>query len=309
MVQLGPLINGGYKDMDIKTEKPKQRSKAYYFFLKLLSIFLIVVSLLLSIVMVIPALIFLSFGCWGIHYCAKAKRDTKPFYKKRWQIVIAVLFVVLSVSAANMPKNITSMTLETDLSEALQVPNSKDIVISYSPANADNIDDIACYVKDADIADLEVKSTADGKITYELTPKAKGKTSIICTANDYETKFNFEVSTSELEAKEAAEKAEAERIAAEKKAEEERLAAEKAEQERLAAEQKAAEEKAAQEQAAAEQAAQEQAAQEQQQEQMVYITPSGERYHLDASCGGKNSYQVPISQIGGRTPCKKCAGG
>lgn len=296
--------------MDIKTEKPKQRSKAYYFFLKLLSIFLIVMSLLLSIVMVIPALIFLSFGCWGIHYCAKAKGDTKPFYKKRWQIVIAVLFIILSVSAANMPNNIKSINLETDLSTALQVPNSKDIVISYEPTNADDVDSIACYVTDADIADLEVKSTADGKITYELIPKAKGKTTITCTASDYETTFNLEVSTSELEAKEAAEKAEQERIAAEKKAEEERLAAEKAEQERLAAEQKAAAEKAAQEQAAAEQQAiAEQQAAVQQQERTVYITPSGERYHYSSSCGGKNSYQVPISQVGSRTPCKKCAGG
>ena len=297
--------------MDIKTEKPKQRSKAYYFFLRVLSILLIAMGLLLSVASVIPALIATILGCAGIHYCAKAKGDSKPFYKKRWQIVIAVLFIILSVSAANMPNNIKSINLETDLSTALQVPNSKDIVISYEPTNADDVDSIACYVTDADIADLEVKSTSDGKITYELIPKAKGKTTITCTASDYETKFNLEVSTSELEAKEAAEKAEQERIAAEKKAEEERLAAEKAEQERIAAEQKAAEEKAAQEQAAAEQAAQEQAAQEQQQatEQMVYITPSGERYHLDASCGGKNSYQVPISQVGGRTPCKKCAGG
>ena len=130
MVQVGPLLNGGYKDMDIKTEKPKQRSKAYYFFLRVLSILLIAMGLLLSVASVIPAFIATAIGCWGIHYCAKAKGDTRPFYKKRWQIVIAVLFVILAVSAANMPKNITSMTLETDLSEALQVPNSKDIVIS-----------------------------------------------------------------------------------------------------------------------------------------------------------------------------------
>lgn len=43
--------------------------------------------------------------------------------------------------------------------------------------------------------------------------------------------------------------------------------------------------------------------------QTVYITPSGERYHLDPDCGGKNSYPVDISEVGGRTPCKKCAGG
>lgn len=39
----------------------------------------------------------------------------------------------------------------------------------------------------------------------------------------------------------------------------------------------------------------------------VYITPKGERYHLDPDCGGKNSYSVTIDNVGGRTPCKKCA--
>ena len=229
----------------------------------------------------------------------KTTKNETPKSKKPIIIlsVIAIIVLILAFGGVK-PNNITAFNLESDLSEALQVPNSKDIVISYTPANADDIDSIACYVTNADIADLKVKSTSDDKITYELIPKAKGKTTITCTASEYETTFDFEVSTSELEAKEAAEKAEQERITAEKKAEEERLAAEKAEQERLAAEQKAAEEKAAQEQAAA-----------QQQEQMVYITPSGERYHLSASCGGKNSHQVPISQISSRTPCKKCAGG
>ena len=39
----------------------------------------------------------------------------------------------------------------------------------------------------------------------------------------------------------------------------------------------------------------------------VYITPSGKRYHLSSTCGGKNSYSVSINDIGSRTPCKKCA--
>lgn len=216
--------------------------------------------------------------------------------------LIASTLLMCIVLTGCSPKNVSSMKLETDLSQELQVPNSKDIVISYEPVDAEDSDSIACYVTDSQIADLKVKSTSDGKITYELIPKAKGKTTITCTASEYETSFDFSVSTSELEAKEAAEKAEQERLAAEKKAEEERLAAEKAEQERIAAE------KAAQEQAQQQAIAEQQAA-AQQQEQMVYITPSGERYHLSSTCGGKNSRQVPISQIGSRTPCKKCAGG
>lgn len=295
--------------MDIKTEKPKQRSKAYYFFLRVLSILLIAMGLLLSVASVIPALIATILGCWGIHYCAKAKGDIKPFYKKPWQIILAVLFIYV-ISRGAFKNNIDEITLKTDLSTALQVPTEQTVVFNYEPADADNADDIKLHITDTSILAGEIKSNEDGKVTCILTPKAEGSVYVTCSdGDDVRKQVKVNVSTSELEAKEAAEKAEAERIAAEKKAEEERLAAEKAEQERLAAEQKAAEEKAAQEQAAAEQAAQEQAAQEQQQEQMVYITPSGERYHLDASCGGKNSYQVPISQVGGRTPCKKCAGG
>lgn len=261
--------------MNMNNQKPK--SKTYYVFIRIISVILIILSLLLSIVNVPLALVGICIGCWEMHYCAKAKGDTKPFYKKGWQIFVIVLFLVLSISAANISKNIKSIILETDLSQELQVPNSKDILISYEPADADNAEDIACYVSDTKIADLKLKSSDNGKITYELIPKAKGKSTIKCTAGDYQTTFEFAVSTSELEAKEAAEK----------KAEAERLAAEKAEAERIAAEQKIA--------------------QEQQQKQMVYVTPSGKRYHLDANCGGKNSYQIAISDIGGRTPCKKCA--
>lgn len=38
----------------------------------------------------------------------------------------------------------------------------------------------------------------------------------------------------------------------------------------------------------------------------VYITPSGNRYHYDPQCGGKNSYKVGINAVKGRIPCKKC---
>ena len=41
----------------------------------------------------------------------------------------------------------------------------------------------------------------------------------------------------------------------------------------------------------------------------VYRTPSGKRYHLDASCGGKNSFRITLEQAisAGLTPCSKCA--
>ena len=123
----------------------------------------------------------------------------------------------------------------------------------------------------------------------------------------------------------AAEKAEAEKAAAEKAAKEqaEKEAAEKAAAEQAAKEQaeKEAAEKAAAEQAAKEQAEKEaaeqaaaaaaaQAAQEQaaaQQSETVYVTPSGKRWHRSASCAGKNARAVTMDQVGGRTPCQKCA--
>ena len=121
--------------------------------------------------------------------------------------------------------------------------------------------------------------------------------------------------------KAAAEKAAAEKAAAEQKAAEEKAAAEKAAAEKAAAE-KAAEEKAAAEKAAAEQAAAEKAAAEKAaaekaaaeqaaaaapQQETVYITPSGKRWHRSASCAGKNARTVTMDQVGSRTPCKKCA--
>lgn len=42
----------------------------------------------------------------------------------------------------------------------------------------------------------------------------------------------------------------------------------------------------------------------------VYRTPSGKRYHLSSTCGGKNSYKVSLDSAiaAGLTPCQKCAG-
>ena len=42
----------------------------------------------------------------------------------------------------------------------------------------------------------------------------------------------------------------------------------------------------------------------------VYITPTGKRYHMSPTCGGKNSTPASIEdamQIYNLTPCKKCA--
>ncbi len=41
----------------------------------------------------------------------------------------------------------------------------------------------------------------------------------------------------------------------------------------------------------------------------VYRTPSGKKYHFDAECGGKNSFEVLLDEAknAGLTPCSKCA--
>ena len=41
----------------------------------------------------------------------------------------------------------------------------------------------------------------------------------------------------------------------------------------------------------------------------IYRTPTGERYHLDGQCGGKNSYETTLEEAtsSGLTPCRKCA--
>lgn len=46
-------------------------------------------------------------------------------------------------------------------------------------------------------------------------------------------------------------------------------------------------------------------------EDTVYVTPTGKRYHYSKSCAGKNGRAVSVSEAvsGGKTPCKKCAGG
>ena len=125
-----------------------------------------------------------------------------------------------------------------------------------------------------------------------LTGKAAGTADYTVRAADSDVQQTGQVTVHDRAAEQAA-------AAAEAKAKAEQEAAEKA-----------AAEKAAQEQAAAEAAAAQQAAQEQaaaQQSETVYITPSGKRWHRSASCAGKNARAVTMDQVGGRTPCQKCA--
>ncbi len=43
-------------------------------------------------------------------------------------------------------------------------------------------------------------------------------------------------------------------------------------------------------------------------EQIVYVAPTGKRYHLRKSCAGKNAIETTIEEQKNRTTsCKKCA--
>lgn len=46
-----------------------------------------------------------------------------------------------------------------------------------------------------------------------------------------------------------------------------------------------------------------------QESQTVYVTPTGKRYHLLSTCGGKNSAPIRLEDAlsRGYTPCQKCA--
>lgn len=243
----------------------------------------------------------IAAGCAILHYrSSRMGTNTRPFYRKRWQIVVAALSVLMVIIGLTSAGPIEKIELSSPASIDLAIPEKAEIVYTYSPEDA-SADEIKLSASDISLVSIEPKSVSDGKIICQVTPLAAGQVTLSCKSESA-TAPEIALTITDPAAEQAA-KEEAERLAAEK-AEQERLAAEKAEQERLAAEQ------AEQERLAAEEAERQAAAAEQPSGgQTVYITPYGERYHLDPDCGGKNSRPVDISNVGGRTPCKKCAGG
>ena len=221
----------------------------------------------------------------------------------KWKTIEKALvmgFVLMVAVGLDSPDPIEKIELSSPASLDLAVPEAAEVVYTYSPQDA-SADDIELSVSNADLVSVEPTSVADGKIVCQVTPLAAGQVTLSCKAASAAspdvaltiTDPAAEQAAKEEAARQAAAQAEQERLAAEE-AERQAAAAAQAEQERLAAEE-------AERQAAA--AAQSSGG------QTVYVTPSGERYHLAPDCGGKNSRPVDISQVGGRTPCKKCAGG
>ncbi|MGO5027597.1 DUF4236 domain-containing protein [Candidatus Agathobaculum pullicola] len=280
------------------------KPKGAYTLLKVLGILLVALGLFLSIASVIGGFIFTAIGCVVLQKRARmieaktGQTVTNPF-RRRWQIVVSVAFVLLAAAGALTPDPVNKISLNGLVSTQLEVPEATSISYKYEPADA-STDSITCESSNPAVATVDVTSMENGKITCLITPMSAGDVVITCqtdTAQAPELKMSVTDPAAE-----AAAKAEAERKAAEE------AAAAQAEAERKAAEQAAAAQAAAEQQAAEEAAA---AATAQTTGRMVYVTPTGKRYHYSASCAGKNATEATLEQAQARglTPCKNCAGG
>lgn len=287
-----------------------------YALLKVLGIILVALGLFLSIASVIGGFIFTAIGCLILQKRARmieaatGQTVSNPF-RRRWQIVVSVAFVLLAAAGAFTPDPVSKISLNGLVSTQLEVPETTSISYKYEPADA-STDSITCESSDTAVATVEISSIENGKITCLITPVSAGDVVITCQTNTAQAP-ELQMSVTDPAA-EAAAKAEAERKAVEEaaaKAEAERKAAEEAAAAQAEAERKAAEEAAAAQAAAEQQAAEEAAAATQTTGRTVYVTPTGKRYHYSASCAGKNATESTLEQAQniGLTPCKNCAGG
>lgn len=291
---------------DPQPSAPQPSPQKRYTGIKILSIVLIALGLLLSIATIVGGLIFTVLGCAGLHYRARriaqdAGQTPAAPYKRRWQIVVAVAFVVLAAAGAMTPDPVSEISVDGLVPTQLAVPETREIAFTYSPAEA-SPDSITCTSSDSTIASVEVTSAGNGEITCLVTPLAAGDVTITCSSNTA-TAPAIDMKVTDPAAEEAA------RLAAEQAAKEEaeRKAAEEAAA-KEESERKAAEEAAAA-QAAAEQQAAEEAAADQATSRTVYITPTGARYHYSAKCAGDNAIETTLdqAQAQGYTPCGRCA--
>ena len=185
---------------------------------------------------------------------------------------------------------ITQLTLTGDPIAEIDLGSSQTLTYTVDPSDfAMTADTVYATTSDSNVLAVSAECLSDpARVEVTLTGKAAGTADYTVRAAEGDAQQTGQITVHDRAAEQAAAKAKAEKEAAEK----------------------AAAEKAAQEQAAAEAAAAQQAAQEQaaaQQSETVYITPSGKRWHRSASCAGKNARAVTMDQVGGRTPCQKCA--
>lgn len=189
---------------------------------------------------------------------------------------------------------ITQLTQTSDAVTEIDLGSSQTLTYTVDPSDFEmTADAVYATTSDSDVLTVSAECLSDpARVEVTLTGKAAGTANYTIRAAEGDAQQTGQITVHDQAAEQAAAEAEA-----------------KAKAEQEAAE-KAAAEKAAQEQAAAEAAAAQQAAQEQaaaQQSETVYVTPSGKRWHRSASCAGKNARAVTMDQVGGRTPCQKCA--
>lgn len=299
--------------------------------LKILAILLVAFGLFTAFAYPIPGVVLVLAGSVLLQKRARNQemlhgQSPKPPLKRRWQIIVAAATIFIAVMSYLSPApTITTIQVDGSASAKVDVTETCEVTFTYEAPQA-STDGISCTSSDESIALTSIKSAEDGMVNCVVTPLKAGSVDIVCQSGDISS-APVNVTVSDRAAEEAA------RLAAEqaKKEAEEKAAREAAE--------KAAAEQAAKE--AAEKEAAEQAAKEAQRSSSssqssgggqvvsggssggssssvsgsrstgdtVYITPSGKRYHRLSTCGGKNSYAVDISEVGRRTPCKKCAGG
>lgn len=328
--KIGGSGSGGGKEppssqTPLLTPQPQpNQPKGAHTLLKLFGIILVALGLFLSIASIVGGFVFTAIGCIVLQKRARMIESetgqviTAPF-KRLWQVVVSVAFVALSIVGVLTPDQINKISPDGLVPSQLEVPEATSISFKYEPADA-STSSITCESSDPAVATVEITSIENGIVNCLITPQAAGDVSITCQTNSVQAPV-LEMSVTDPAA-EAAAKAEAERKAAEeeaaRKAAEEEAARKAAEEEaaRKAAEEAAAaqaeaERKAAEQAAAAQAAAEQQAAAAQTNSQMVYVTPTGKRYHYSASCAGKNATEATLqeAQNRGLTPCKKCAGG
>ena len=301
--------------------------------LKILAILLVAFGLFTAFVYPIPGVVLVLIGSVLLQKRARNQemlhgQSPKPPLKRRWQIIVAAATIFIAVMSYLSPApTITTIQVDGSASAKVDVTETCEVMFAYESPQA-STDGISCTSSDTSIALTSIKSAEDGMVNCVVTPLKAGSVDIVCQSGDISS-APVNVTVSDRAAEEAA------RLAAEqaKKEAEEKAAREATE--KAAAEQAAKEaaEKEAAEKAAAEQAAKAQSSSgstsasgtvvsggssggssssvsgSRSTGETVYITPSGKRYHRLSTCGGKNSYAVDISDVGSRTPCKKCAGG
>lgn len=235
----------------------------------------------------------------GLFWTLTGRRDMradgeyiKPLLRCKWVYFAAIFMIagLLSHGAAPAVESIDSIRVPPATMDIAAAPQA--IEMNYQPKDAD-ASTIKVESSDPTVATIALDSAKDGVLKATITPVAEGNTQFFARAADV---ASHAVTVAVVDSA---------RIAAEQKAAEEKVAAEKAAAEKAAAAAYVTDTQTS--------GGGGEAVNPGSREQgtpsagMVYITPSGKRWHLSKACAGSNAIEVSPDDVGGRTPCKKCA--